>query len=74
MLHFRPMMSKMHTIFFLKFRYLKRHCDISMNDYIVAFENLSHLVKNQNMKLPSKILAFKLLDEPRFLKIGNRCV
>ena len=33
-----------------------------MNDYIIAFENLSHLMENQNVKLPGKVLAFKLLD------------
>ena len=47
---------------FLKFSYLKRHCDISMNDYIIEFENLNHLMEHQNMKLPDKVLAFKLLD------------
>ena len=35
---------------FLKFSYLKRHCDISMKDYIIEFENLNHLMENQNMK------------------------
>ena len=33
-----------------------------MNDYITEFENLNHLMENQNMKLPDKVLAFKLLD------------
>ena len=33
-----------------------------MNDYIIEFENLNHLMENQNMKLPDKVLAFKLLD------------
>ena len=45
-----------------------------MNDYIIEFENLNHLMENQNMKLPDKVLAFKLLDEQRFLKISDRCV
>ena len=31
---------------FLKFSYLKRHCDISMND-IIEFENLNHVRENQ---------------------------
>ena len=44
---------------FLKFSYLKRHCDISMNDYIIEFKNLNHLMENQNMKLPN-VLAFTL--------------
>ena len=35
---------------FLKFSYLKRHCDISMKDYIIEFENSNHLMENQNMK------------------------
>ena len=33
-----------------------------MNDYIIEFENLNHLMEHQNMKLPDKVLAFKLLD------------
>ena len=45
---------------FLNFSYLKRHCDISMNDYIIEFKNLNHLMENQNMKLPNKALAFTL--------------
>ena len=47
---------------FLKYSYLKRHCNISMNDYIIKFENLNHAMENQKMKLPSKVLALKLLD------------
>ena len=34
---------------FLKFSYLKRHCDISMND-IIEFENLNHLMENQTQQ------------------------
>ena len=34
---------------FLKFSYLKRHCDISMND-ITEFENLNHLMENQTQQ------------------------
>ena len=41
---------------------MKRQSDTSMNDYIIEFENLNHLMENQNMKLPDKVLAFKLLD------------
>ena len=33
-----------------------------MNNYIIKFENLTRLMENQNMKLPDKVLAFKLLD------------
>ena len=33
-----------------------------MNDYIIEFENLNHLMENQNMKLSDKVLPFKLLD------------
>ena len=47
---------------YLKFSYMKRQSDTSMNDYVIEFENLYHLMENQNMKLPDKILAFKLLD------------
>ena len=28
-----------------------------MNDYIIEFENLNHLMENQNMKLPDKVLV-----------------
>ena len=45
-----------------KFSYMKRQSDTSMNDYVIEFENLYHLMNNQNMKLPDKVLAFKLLD------------
>ena len=31
-----------------------------MKDYIIEFENLNHLMENQNMKLPGKVLALKL--------------
>ena len=47
---------------YLKFSYMKRQSDTSMNDYVIEFENLYHLMQNQNMKLPDKVLAFKLLD------------
>ena len=47
---------------YLKFSYLKRQSDVSMNHYIIEFENLNHLMENQGMKLPDKVLAFKLLD------------
>ena len=33
-----------------------------MNNYVIEFEYLNHLIENQNMKLLNKILAFKLLD------------
>ena len=36
----------------------KTDCDISINNYIIEFENLNHLMENQNMK----VLAFKLFD------------
>ena len=39
-----------------------------MNDYIIEFENLNHLMENQNMKLPDKVLAFKLLDGTKISK------
>ena len=47
---------------YLKFSYMKRQRDISMNDYVIEFEYLYHSMQNQNMKLPDKVLAFKLLD------------
>ena len=29
---------------------------------VIEFKNLYHLMQNQNMKLPNKVNAFKLLD------------
>ena len=47
---------------YLKFSYMKSQSDTSMNNYVIEFENLYHSMENQNMKLPDKVLAFKLLD------------
>ena len=33
-----------------------------MNNCIIEFENLNHLIENQNMKLLDKVIAFKLLN------------
>ena len=44
-----------------------------MNDYIIEFENLNHLMENQNIKLPGKVLAFKLLDGAAISE-SDRCV
>ena len=33
-----------------------------MNGHIIEFENLNYLMENQNLNLPNKVLAFKLLD------------
>ena len=35
---------------------------MSMNDFIIEFENLNYKIDSHNMKLPEKFLAFKLLD------------
>ena len=33
-----------------------------MNNFIIEFENLNYKMVSHNMKLPDKVLAFKLLD------------
>ena len=56
---------------YLKFSYMKCQSDTSMNDYVIEFKNLHLLLQNQNMKLPNKVLAFKLLDGASISK--NQC-
>ena len=34
-----------------------------MNDHISELDNLNHVMENQGMKLPDKVLAFKLPSE-----------
>ena len=41
---------------------------MSMNDFIIEFENLNHKTDSHNMKLPNKVLNFKLQ------KIKHKCV
>ena len=41
---------------YLKFSYMKRQIDTSMNDYVIEFENLYHLMQNQNMNYLIKFL------------------
>ena len=36
---------------------------MSMNDYILEFENLNHEMSIHNMALPDTVLAFKILEE-----------
>ena len=45
-----------------KFSNFKRQQNTTMNDYIVEFENLHYKMDSHGMKLPDKVLAFKLLD------------
>ena len=47
---------------YLKFTNLKKQPNMSMNDYIIEFENLSHEMKIHNMALPDTVLAFKILE------------
>ena len=49
-----------HT--YSKFSSCKRQPNMSMNDFIIEFENLNYKMDSHNMKLPDKVLAFKLLD------------
>ena len=48
-----------HT--YSKFSSCKRQPNMSMNDFIIEFENLNHKMNSHNMKLPNKVLNFKLL-------------
>ena len=36
---------------------------MSMNDYIIQFENLNHEMSIHNMPLPDTVLAFEILEE-----------
>ena len=35
---------------------------MSMNDYIIEFENINHEMNIHNMALPDTVLAFKMLE------------
>ena len=47
---------------YLKFTNLKKQPNMSMNDYILEFENLSHEMTIHNIALPDTVLAFKILE------------
>ena len=47
---------------YLKFIHSKKHSTMSMDDYILEFENLSHEMSIHNMTLPDTVLAFKILE------------
>ena len=47
---------------YLKFANLKKQLSMSMNEYILEFENLNHEMSIHNMALPDTILAFKILE------------
>ena len=47
---------------YLKLTNLKKQPNMSMNDYILEFENLSHQMTIHNMALPDTVLAFKILE------------
>ena len=46
----------------LKFTNLKKQPSMSMNDYILEFENLNHDMSIHSMGLPDIVLAFKILE------------
>ena len=49
-----------HT--YSKFSTSKRQPNMSMNDFVIQLENLNYKMDSHDMKLPEKLLAFKLLD------------
>ena len=49
-----------HT--YSKFSTSKRQPNMSMNDFVIQLEYLNYKMDSHDMKLPEKILAFKLLD------------
>ena len=61
-----------HT--YSKFSSSKRQPNMSMNDFIVQFENLNYKMDSHNMKLSDKVLALKLLMVLQFQKIKDKCV
>ena len=48
---------------YLKSANLEKQPNMSMNDYILEFENLNHEMSIHNMALPDTVLAFKILEE-----------
>ena len=52
---------KTHSIY-LKSTDPKKQPSMSMNDYIIEFENLNHEMNIHNMALPDTVLAFKMLE------------
>ena len=49
-----------HT--YSKFSSCKQQPNMSMNDSIIEFTNLNYKMDSHKMKLPDKVLPFKLLD------------
>ena len=47
---------------YLKSTNLKKQPSMSMNDYIIEFENLNHEMSIHNIVLPDTVLAFKILE------------
>ena len=47
---------------YLKFTNLKKQPSVSMNDYILEFENLNHEMSIHSMGSPDTVLAFKILE------------
>ena len=47
---------------------------MTIHDYIIEFENLNIKIDNHNMKLPDKVLAFKLLDGASVSENKGSCV
>ena len=46
---------------FFKSIHLKRHCDISMNDYITEFENLYHLMRKSKHEITQQSSCFQII-------------
>ena len=44
------------------FTNLSKREDMSINEYIIEFEHLNNKMIPRQMKLPNKVLTFKLLD------------
>ena len=49
-----------HT--YSKFSSCKRQPSMSTNDCIIEFEDLDYKMDSHNMKMPDKVLAFKLVE------------
>ena len=45
-----------------KFTNLKKQPSMSMNDYILEFDNLNQEMSIHNMVLPDTVLAYKILE------------
>ena len=53
-----------------KFIYLKKSPEMSMNEYILEFENWSHEMSSFNMTFPDTVLAFQILEGASLMRIN----